>query len=62
MINKTIKDIEIEYAVLVYTFEYLNTDNDWDLQFTIDDNFLLEMLLLKVGGSTISYSSSVFQM
>ena len=48
MINKAIKDIKIEYAVPVYTYEYLNADNDWDIQFTIDDNLLLEMLLLKI--------------
>ena len=59
MINKAIKDIKIEYAVPVYTYEYLNADNDWDIQFTIDDNLLLEMLLLKIRGTTISYSSSL---
>ena len=31
MINKAIKDIKVEYAVPVYTYEYLNADNDWDI-------------------------------
>ena len=47
MINKAIKDTKLQYAVPIYTYEYLNADNDWDMQFTIDDNLLLEMLLLK---------------
>ena len=59
MINKAIKDIKIEYAVLVNTYEYLYADNEWDIQFTIDDNLLLEMLVLKIRGTTISYSSSL---
>ena len=59
MINKAIKDTKLQYAVPIYTYEYLNADNDWDMQFTIDDNLLLEMLLLKIRGITISYSSSL---
>ena len=59
MINKATTDTKLEYAVPIYTYEHLNADNDWDMQFTIDDNLLLEMLLLKIRGITTSYSSSL---
>ena len=60
-INKTIMDFRFKYAVPVYNIEYINELNDQYLQFTIDDDILLEMLLLEIRYVTIKYSSALKQ-
>ena len=58
LVNKAIKDIKMEYAVPVYSYEYINSDQEFNLQFTIIDHLLLEMLLMKIRETTITFSSS----
>ena len=48
----------MEYAVPVYSYEYINSDQEFNLQFTIEDHLLLEMLLMKIRETTIIFSSS----
>ena len=48
----------MEYAVSVYSYEYINSDQEFNLQFTIEDHLLLEMLLMKIRETTTIFSSS----
>ena len=57
LINQSIRDEVSKYAAPVYNFESLNDIPEADLQLTISDNLFLEMLLLRIRGETVQYSS-----
>ena len=55
LINQAIEDEKIKYAIPVYTFDFIK-DND-NIQLTIDHDTFLEMILLRIRGETIKFSS-----
>ena len=58
MINNSIKEEKIAYALPIYNIDFVtNHENDNDILFTIDDNQFLEILVVKITGETIKYSS-----
>ena len=57
LVKKTILEVKMEYAALVYDRDNLiNVPNEF-VQFLINDQLFFEMLLLKIRGKTISYST-----
>ena len=56
IINSKISEIKCQYALPVYNTENINLIPDNELQFTIDDQLFLEVLLLEIRGKSISYS------
>ena len=58
LINKTIHEEVLKYAVPVYNMEFLENYNNYgDIKFTVDHDVFLELLLLSVRGETIKFSS-----
>ena len=58
LINNVVQVEKFKYALPVYNLEYLkHTGNN--IQFTIDDDTFLEVLLLQIHGETIKYSSKL---
>ena len=55
-INTKIHIIKCQYALPVYNFENINLIPDNQLQFSIDDQLFLEVLLMEIRGKSISYS------
>ena len=56
IINNIIKDTVVQYAIPVYTEEYItNTDNYVNVQFTIKDSLFYEVLLMLIRGETVRY-------
>ena len=58
LINKTIDDEILKYAIPVYDIKFL-TGNSKNIVFTIDHDLFLELLFLRIRGETIKFSSSV---
>lgn len=56
-VKETILHTKIEYAPIPYATENIGLVDNNILQFTIDDQLFMEMLLLKIRGMTISHSS-----
>ena len=56
-VNKTIQAVREKYAIPVYKRDYINENNDTFIQFTIDDDLLLEMMLLEIRGISLQFSS-----
>merc|ERR1712074_9970 len=56
IINNKIHEIKCQYALPIYNLENLNLIPDSELQFTIDDQLFLEVLLMEIRGKSISYS------
>lgn len=57
VINKQISDIKKQYAVPVYNLEELDNIPNKEIQFTINDQLFLDVLLMEIRGKSISYSS-----
>ena len=57
MINDHISKVKKQYAIPIYNQEIIETINNLDIQFTINDQLFFEMLLLEIRGKTISYAS-----
>lgn len=57
IINKTISEIKKQYALPIYNIDHLSDIPDAELQFTINDQLFLEILLMAIRGKTISYAS-----
>ena len=55
MIIEIILDEKTKYAPSVYSLEFLKSSDN--IQFTIEDDLFLEMLLLRIRGETIRYSA-----
>ena len=56
LINKIIVEEKQKYAIPLYSVEFLN-ENYSDIQFTIDNDVFLEMLLLRIRGETIKFAT-----
>ena len=56
-IKNVISDIKKQYATLVYNFDVIDDIPLDEIQFQINDQFFLEVLLMAIRGKTISYSS-----
>ena len=57
-VNETIHNF-LRYALPIYKLEFINERNAQDLQFSISDDLLLEMLLMEFRNVTIKFSSSL---
>ena len=57
LINESINDEKLKYAVPVYDLHYLK-NNYTKFQMTIDHDTFLEMLLLRIRGETIKFASN----
>ena len=57
IIKKTIVELKIQYACPIYNFNNLNTITNNDIQFTINDQLFMDILLTEIRGKSISYSS-----
>ena len=57
LINKTIDETIIQYALPVYNYDNLDLINKAEIQFTINDQLFLETLLIQIRGKTISYAT-----
>ena len=59
LINKQIEEVIQTYTIPVYNLDYISSNNVSNLQFTIEDHLLLEMILLKIREVTIGFSIHV---
>ena len=57
LVKTWINDEKLKYAVPIYNFENIHTIPDESLCLNIDFDLFLEMLLLRIRGETIKYSS-----
>ena len=57
IINRTILQVKENYALPIYSKDYVTTISDHEIQFTINDQLFLETLLMEIRGKTISFSS-----
>ena len=57
MMNKKIMEVKTQYALPVYNTDEIETIPDEELQFTINDQLFLEVLLMELRGQSISYGS-----
>ena len=57
IINKRISEIKAQYALPVYNFDDINNIPVKDIQFTINDQLFLDVLLMELRRTAISYSS-----
>ena len=48
LINKTIHEVKLEYALPVYRIEYLEIAPDLDIKFSIHEDLLLKMIMFKI--------------
>ena len=58
IINRAIMEFRLKYALPVYNIEYIKHASDLELQFSVADDILLEMLILNLRDVTIKYSKS----
>ena len=56
IINRAIMEFRLKYALPVYNIEYIKHASDLELQFSVTDDILLEMLILNLRDVTIKYS------
>ena len=59
IINEVIMTVKIQYAILLYNVEYLDSIPDSDIKFTITDNIFLGTLLLKLQRESIKFTSKI---
>ena len=57
IMNKKITEIKQQYMLPVYDVNQAETIPDEDIQFTINDQLFLEVLLMELRGQSISYAS-----
>ena len=55
--NKKITDIKKQYMLPVYNIDQAETIPDEEIQFSINDQLFLEVLLMELRGQSISYAS-----
>ena len=58
-VNQTIQEVRSRYTIPVYAQDYINEANDLDLQFMIDVDLLLEVMLLEIRGTSLKFSSNL---
>ena len=56
-INKHIIETKKQYAIPIYNLEEIDNIPDSEIQFTINDQLFLDVLLMELRGKSISYSS-----
>jgi len=59
LVNKLIDEEIIKYAVPVYDYNVIKNISGKEIQFTIDDELFLEVLLLRIRGETIKFSANL---
>ena len=59
LINKTINEVKLRYALPVYNINYLETVSDLDIKFTIDEDILLELIMYKIRYKTVKFASKI---
>ena len=59
LVNDTIQEVKLQYAVPVYSLDFLNSTSDFDLVFTIEKDLLLEIILFKIRAKTIKFASTL---
>ena len=59
LVNDTIQEVKLQYAVPVYSLDFLNSTSDFDLFFTIEEDLLLEIILFKIRAKTIKFASTL---
>ena len=59
LINKTIQEVKMEYALPVYSLDFLKNASDSEITFTIEEDLLLEMIIFKIRAKTIKFGSIV---
>ena len=57
IVKSCIEDVKLQYCLPVYNRESIHDIPEENLQFLIDDQLFLEVLLMEIRGRTISYSS-----
>ena len=57
LIKDKLAEVKDQYSVLVYNRDSLNEIDDLEIEFTIDDQLFLDILLTEFRGKTISYST-----
>ena len=55
IINKHIKENKRQYAIPIYNLEEIENIPDQEIQFTINDQLFLDVLLMELRGKAISY-------
>ena len=58
LVNDTIMEVKLQYAVPVYSFDFLNSTSDFDLVFTIETD-LLKIICFKIRAKTIKFASTL---
>ena len=58
-VKNWIREIKEQYMAPVYNLDNIDQIDNSNLQFTISDSTFLEMLLLKIRGNTIKFSSNL---
>ena len=56
IINKHIKEIKRQYAIPTYNQKEIENISDQEIQFTVNDQLFLDVLLTELRGKVISYS------
>lgn len=56
-INKKILEVKRQYALPVYNLDHIENIPDDELQFVINDQLFLDVLLMEIRGTSISYAS-----
>ena len=51
------KEIKMQYAIPIYNLEEIENIPDQEIQFTINDQLFLDVLLMELSGKVISCSS-----
>ena len=57
IVNKVFDEEKVKYALPVYRIESIPVIPEFQLQLTVDDNLFLEVLLLRIRGETIKFST-----
>ena len=58
MINKIIIEERLNYAVPVYSIDYIkNFESNENIKFVVDDDDFLELLYLRIRGESIKFAS-----
>ena len=57
IINKTNLEVKKQYALPVHNIDEIETISDTEIQFTINDQTFLDVLLMELRGKSISYGS-----
>ena len=55
--NKKILDVKEQYALPVYNIDEIDNIPNTEIQFNINDQLFLDILLMELRGQSISYAS-----